>query len=85
MMIMTLAWGFGLLTDAAVCGLLVFTLSIRQYLIVGPVIGYATTGGLGLWTFWYAKRRRRMGAVRRAAEAARTAELQGASGALLPD
>ncbi len=69
MMIMTLAWGFGLLADAAVCGVLVFTLSISQYLIVGPIIGYATTGSLGLWTFWYARRRRRLGDARRAAEA----------------
>ena len=61
MMIMTLAWGFGLLADAAV--------SVSQYLLVGPILGYGTMGGLGLWTFWYAKRRRRLGEASRAAEA----------------
>ena len=82
MTIMTLVWGFGLLAEAAVSAALVFSLSIGQYLLVAPVLGYATMGGLGLWTFWYAKRRRRIGTARRAAqaEAVRTAELQPGSG-----
>lgn len=69
MTIMTLAWGFGLLADAAVSAVLVYTISIRQYLIVGPVLGYGITGALALWTFWYARRQRRKGDARRAAEA----------------
>lgn len=67
MMIMTLVWGFGLLTDAAVSIALVYTLSIKQYLIVSPVIGYATMGSLALWSFLYVRRRRAQGEAMRAA------------------
>ncbi|MBV8800377.1 MAG: hypothetical protein JO208_11300 [Alphaproteobacteria bacterium] len=73
MTIMTLVWGFGLLADAAVSALLIYTLSIRNYLIAGPVLGYSTMGALFLWTFWYAKRQRRRGEARRVAEASRLA------------
>jgi len=70
MMIMTLVWGFGLLADAAVGVLLVFTLSIHDYLIASPVVGYGTMGSLGLWTWWFAKLQRRKGEARRAAAVA---------------
>jgi hypothetical protein len=69
MLIMTLVWGFGLLADVAVSVALIFWLSIKEYLIVSPIIGYATMGSLSLWTFWYAKVRRREGDRRRAAAA----------------
>ena len=69
MTIMTLVWGFGLLADAAVSVALIYSMSIREYLIVGPIVGYATTGALFLWTFWYARLQRRKGEARRAAEA----------------
>jgi hypothetical protein len=69
MLIMTLVWGFGLLADVAVSVALIFRLSIREYLIVSPIIGYATMGSLSLWTFWYARVRRREGDARRAAAA----------------
>lgn len=69
MKIMTLVWGFGLLADAAASVALIYAVSIRQYLIVSPVVGYTTLGGLWLWTFWYARLQRRKGAARRAAEA----------------
>ncbi len=69
MTVMTLVWGFGLLTDAAASVALIYTVSIRRYLIVSPILGYATMGGLSLWTFWYARRQRRKGEARRAAEA----------------
>ena len=36
MMIMTLVWGLGLVAEAAVSGLLVFTLSIQAFLVIGP-------------------------------------------------
>jgi hypothetical protein len=70
MMVMTLVWGFGLLADAIVSIVLVYQISIREYLIVSPLLGYGTSGGLALWTFWYVKRQRRKGEARRAAEAA---------------
>jgi hypothetical protein len=39
MTVMTLVWGLGLLADVAVSVALVFTLSIREYLIVNPILG----------------------------------------------
>jgi intracellular septation protein A len=70
MMIMTLVWGFGLVLEAAVSALLVFRLPIQTYLLVGPIVGYGTMGALTAWTFWYARRTRRIGDARRAAAAA---------------
>jgi hypothetical protein len=67
MTIMTLVWGFGLLIDVAVSVALVVTLSIREYLLVNPVIGYGTIGALSLWTFLYAQRARRRGEAAQAA------------------
>lgn len=59
MMIMTLVWGFGLLLDAVLSIALVFMISVREYLVVNPIMGYTTMGGLALWTMWYGRRRRR--------------------------
>ncbi|MDE2466840.1 MAG: hypothetical protein KGO02_24460 [Alphaproteobacteria bacterium] len=59
MMVMTLVWGFGLLLDAALSIALVFMISVREYLVVNPIMGYTTMGGLALWTMWYGRRRRR--------------------------
>ncbi|HEY8950244.1 MAG TPA: VC0807 family protein [Rhizomicrobium sp.] len=65
---MTLVWGFGLLADAIASIALVYTLSIKEYLVVSPVMGYAVTGSLALWTFWYGRKRRREGEAFRAAQ-----------------
>ena len=73
MMRMTLVWGFGLLIEAGVAAALVMTLSIHNYLIVAPIVGYGTMGGLSLWTWWYARESRRRGQARAAAEAAMAA------------
>jgi hypothetical protein len=70
MTIMTLVWGFGLLAQTTVACLLVFRMSIRHYLVVSPIVGYGTMGGLALWTFWYVKRMKRRGAAAAAAAAA---------------
>jgi hypothetical protein len=70
MTVMTLVWGFGLVAEAAASAVLVFILSIREYLLVSPVMGYSVTGALALWTFWYSRRQRRRGEARRAAAAA---------------
>ena len=45
-------------------------MSVKQFLIVGPIVGNSTMAGLGLWTFWYSRRQRRKGEARRAAAAA---------------
>jgi hypothetical protein len=77
MLVMTLVWGAGLLAEAGVATVLVFKLSIRDYLIVSPMVGYGTMGALSLWTFLYARRRRRMGEIaRKAAEEAEKAGAQ---------
>jgi hypothetical protein len=70
MTLLTVVWGAGLLCDAAVAIALVFTLSVHDYLIASPVVGYTTTGALSLWSFLYVRRQRRKGAARLAAEAA---------------
>ena len=69
-MVMTLVWGFGLVAEAAVSAGLVMVLSIQQYLLAGPVVGYGTMGGLSFWTYWYSRRKRQEGEARRAAAAA---------------
>jgi hypothetical protein len=73
---MTLVWGFGLLAEAAVAVVLVLKLTIKQYLIVSPIIGYSATGLLTAWTFLYVRALRRRGEARRKAEAARLAGAQ---------
>lgn len=69
MMVMTLVWGLGLIADVGVAVVLMLSLSIRAYLIVNPILGYATMGALTLWTFLYGRRARRRGEARRAAAA----------------
>jgi hypothetical protein len=67
---MTLVWGFGLVGEAMLAACLVLVLSIAQYLVVGPIVGYGTMGALSFWTYWFSQRQRRIGQTRReAAEA----------------
>lgn len=73
MTVMTLVWGLGLLADVAISVVLVFVLSIREYLIVNPILGYGTMGALSLWSFLYGQRAKRRGEARRAAAAAQPA------------
>ena len=70
MNLMTLVWGSGLLVDAAVSIVMVFTLSIHDFMIANRFLGYGVMGGLSGWTWWYARRARRRGEARRAAAAA---------------
>ena len=67
MKVMTLVWGFGLLADVALGVVLVFQLSIKEYLIVNPILGYGTMGALSLWSFIYGRSAKRRGEARRAA------------------
>lgn len=71
---LTLVWGCGLLVEAAVAVGLVFALSIPQYMIASPILGYSTAGLLGGWTFLQIRGARRAGDARRAAEAAQPAK-----------
>ena len=65
-MVMTLVWGFGLLADVAISIILIYALPITAYLIVGPILGYATMGWLTLWTVLYRRYRTRLAAQIRA-------------------
>ena len=70
MTIMTLVWGAGLLVDAGLSAALAFRLSVHDYLIASPIVGYAVMGCLALWTFLYVRALKKRGDARRAAEAA---------------
>lgn len=74
MMVMTLVWGFGLLADFLVSTVLIYTLSIEQYLVVGSILGYATMGGLAFWTILYRRHRTRYAKAVRAQAAAERQE-----------
>lgn len=67
MMVMTLVWGLGLLAHTSLNVALVFAVSIPTYLAIAPFTGYGAMGALALFTVWYARRARRLGAERRAA------------------
>lgn len=56
MTVATLAWAVGLLAASAVNCILVFQLSIRQFLLVSGPISYATIGLLTVWTSVYLRR-----------------------------
>lgn len=56
MLTMTLAWGLGLVIEAAISCTLAVVLPIGQYLLAGPILGYLTIGALTAWTFWRARR-----------------------------
>lgn len=67
MLVMTLVWGLGLVADAALSAVMVFTLSVRANLIAGPALGYATMGLLGFWSYLYGQNAKHRAAARRAA------------------
>jgi hypothetical protein len=67
-LVMTLAWGFGLVGECAASIALTYVITPAQFLIVGPILGYGTLGLWTAWTVWYA--RRRIGPAIVAAEAA---------------
>lgn len=58
MMVMTLVWGFGLLAQTMAACALVYSISIAEYLIVSPFLGYGAMGALALWTVWYIRHAR---------------------------
>lgn len=73
MRVMTLFWGIGLICEAGVAALLVMKLSVHDYLLFGPIVGYSFVGLMILWSALYVRTQLRRGAARRAAEAAKAA------------
>jgi hypothetical protein len=65
MMTATLVWGFGLVAICAGCCVLVFAISIKLYLLINGPISYGAMGLLTLWTYWYVRRSKLVGASRR--------------------
>jgi hypothetical protein len=59
MIIMTLVWGTGLLASSALACALVFALSVHDYMLASPFVGYGSMGALGAWTVWYRRRAER--------------------------
>lgn len=55
MMMMTVVWGLGFVAETAVRSILVFSLPVGRFLIIGPIVGYGTIGLLMLWTFLYSR------------------------------
>lgn len=68
MLVMTLAWGFGLVAECAISIALTYVLTVKQFLIVGPMVGYGMMAAWTVWSIWYA--RRRIGPAMLAAQAA---------------
>lgn len=69
-MMMTWVWGIGLLLDFALSAAMIYILSIEQYIVAGPILGYVMIGGLMLWTILYRRYRTRYAdAVRAQAKA----------------
>lgn len=56
MMVMTLVWGATLVAEFCLGVALIFTMSISRFLIIGPMLSYATLGLLSLWTLLYRRR-----------------------------
>ncbi len=60
MTVMTLVWGAGLLAQSAAACVLVFAMTVREFLVVGPIFSYASLGVLTLWTVWFSRRQQRL-------------------------
>lgn len=53
--VMTIVWGIGFIAETTIRSVLVFSLPVGRFLIIGPIVGYATIGVLMLWTFLYGR------------------------------
>jgi hypothetical protein len=56
--LITLLWGVGFLIELVVRVILTFTLTIEQFLVIGPIVQYSFLGVLLLGTLLYARIRR---------------------------
>lgn len=59
MYVTTVVWGIGFLLEAAIRTILVFMLSIEQFLLISPFVFYGFLGGILLWTFLYSQQGRK--------------------------
>jgi hypothetical protein len=56
MYVSTLVWGIGFLLEAVIRTILVFILTIPQFLLISPFVLYGFIGGLVVWNMWYSRR-----------------------------
>ncbi len=63
MTMMTIVWGVGFIVETTIRSVLVFSLPVGRFLIVGPIVGYATIGLLMLWTFLYGRAAEKRGVM----------------------
>lgn len=54
--VMNAVWGFGLVAETALRGVMAWTWPPERFLLVSPWIGYGIYGLLTAWTLWYRKR-----------------------------
>jgi uncharacterized membrane protein (DUF485 family) len=55
MTVMTIVWGAGFIVETAIRSVLVFSLPVGRFLIIGPIVGYGMIGLLMIWTFLYGR------------------------------
>lgn len=63
MTVMTIVWGAGLIAETAIRSALVFSLPVGRFLLIGPIVGYATVGLLIGWTFLYSRAAEKNGSL----------------------
>jgi intracellular septation protein A len=56
MLIMTLAWGVGLVIECALAVTMTYMLTVQQFMIAGPVVGFGVPALLTLWTSRFVRR-----------------------------
>jgi len=58
MRLLTIGWGIGLLAEAVLGFGLLQVLTVEQFLLISPLLGYGFFFGLLFWSFWYGNRMR---------------------------
>ncbi len=59
MRLIAVVWGVGFLLEATIRFILVFTLTIPQFLIISPFVFYGFLGAIMLWTLLYSRKGRK--------------------------
>jgi hypothetical protein len=59
MRLLSIGWGIGLLAEAVLRLVLVQVLTVEQYLLISPLLGYGFFFSLLFWSIWYGNRMKR--------------------------
>ncbi len=68
MRFLSYVWGFGLIAETVLAAFLIMKLSVQDYLLYGPIVGYGSIGLMVLYTYLYVRRAQALGRARRLAE-----------------